>query len=122
MNKVILLGNLTRAPETKKTQGGRVFARTSIAVKRPFGKDTTDFFNLVAWERSAEFLAKYFSKGSRILIEGHLQTGSYEKDDVKHSTVDVVVDQIEFAGDAKKSSSPADDFNGESTDTDDFPF
>ena len=122
MNKVILLGNLTRDPELKKTQGGRNFARCSIAVKRPFSKDTTDFFNLVAWERSAEFLSKYFSKGSRILVEGHLQTNSYEKDGVKHNAVDVFVDQIEFAGDTKKKSAPAEDFDEEPADTDDFPF
>lgn len=104
MNKVILMGNLTRDVELKQTQSGKAYARAGIAVKRPFSKDTVDFFNLLAWNQTAEFLSKYFAKGSKALIEGRLQTNSYEKDGVKINSVEVVVEQVEFAG-AKKDDS-----------------
>lgn len=103
MNKIFLSGNLTRDPEVKHTQAGKAWARVGIAVKRPFAKDTTDFFNLVAWDKTAELLGKYFVKGQKALIEGRLQTSNYEnKDGVKVNAVDVVVDSVEFA-DSKRS-------------------
>ena len=101
MNKIFLSGNLTRDPEVRYTQNGKAFARMGIAVRRPFSKDkdATDFFNLVAWEKTAEFCGRYLLKGSRVLVEGRLQTSNYEnKDGVKVNAVDVVVDNIEFAG------------------------
>lgn len=101
MNKVILMGRLTRDVELR---GGQLtFAKTGIAVDRRFAKEkTADFFNLVAFGKTADFLAKYFSKGSKILVEGRLQSSAYEKDGKKLSAVEVVVDQIEFA-DSKKT-------------------
>lgn len=112
MNKVILCGRLTRDVELKTSQGGKTFARTSIAVDRPFHKDETDFFNLVAFSKTAEFLSKYFEKGRRVLIDGILRQSTFEdKDGNKKSTVEVVVDNVEFADDKRKSqSSSADDF------------
>ena len=100
MNKVFLSGNLTRDPEVRYTQTGKAFARMGIAVNRPYAKEkTVDFFNLVAWEKTAEFCGRYLRKGSRILVEGRLQTSSYEnKDGVKVNAVDIMVDNIEFAG------------------------
>ena len=118
MNKVFLSGNLARNVEVRYTQSGKSYARLGIAVKRPFAKDAVDFFNLVAWEKTAEFCGKYFHKGSRVLVEGRLQTNSYEKDGVKHNTVDVIIDNIEFAGDGKKK----DDLDGEPVAPDDTPF
>ena len=100
MNKVFLSGNLTRDVEVRYTQSGKAFARMGIAVRRPFSKDkdAVDFFNLVAWEKTAEFCGKYFMKGSRVLIEGRLQTSSYEnRDGVKVNAVDVLIENIEFA-------------------------
>ena len=72
MNKVILMGNLTRDPEVRYTQSGKAYARMGIAIRRQFSKDkdAVDFFNLVAWDKTAEFCGKYFQKGSRALIEG----------------------------------------------------
>lgn len=123
MNKVFLSGNLTKVPEVRYTQSGKAYAKVGVAVKRPFAKDkdAVDFFNLVAWERTAEFLGKYFKKGSRILVEGRLQTSSYEKDGVKHNSTEVLIESIEFAGGDKKKSSN-DDFDGEPVDPDDTPF
>ena len=100
MNKVILLGRLARDPETQTTTTGKLKALMTIAVDRPKAKDGTrnaDFIGLVAWERTAEFAQQYLSKGQRILIEGRIQTGSYEKDGEKRYRTDVVCDRIEFA-------------------------
>lgn len=124
MNKVYLSGNLTKDPELKSTQSGKSYVRVAIAVKRPFSKDkdAVDFINLMAWEHNAKFLAKWFSKGSRVLIEGCLQTRSYEKDGIKHNVVEVLIDQIEFAG-GKKDNSPKanNDLDSEPIDDNDFP-
>ena len=127
MNKVILLGNLTRDVEIKHTVGGKAYARVGLAVKRPFSKDkdAVDFFNLVAWEHTAAFIAKYFEKGARILIEGRLQSSTYEKEGEKHTSVDVIVEQAEFAGSKSKDNRPANakgDFGGAPVEDDDTPF
>ena len=120
MNKVFITGNLTRDPELKYTNNGKAYARVGIAVKRPFSKDATDFFNLVAWNKTAEFLANRFSKGSKIIVEGYMQTGSYEKDRVKHNTFDIIVENLEFADSKKKTAN--DDFDGEPVPDEDTPF
>ncbi|MCR5834096.1 MAG: single-stranded DNA-binding protein [Selenomonadaceae bacterium] len=101
MNKVFLSGNLTRDPEVRYTQSGKAYAKMGIAVRRPFtkDKDAVDFFNLTAWDRTAEFCGKYLNKGSRVLVEGRLQNSSYEnKDGIKMTSTDIMVDNIEFAG------------------------
>lgn len=122
MNKVILMGNLTRDVELKTSQGGTTFARTGIAVTRPFHKDETDFFNLVAFGKTAEFLGKYFAKGRRILIEGVLRQSTYEdKEGNKKSTVEVVIDNVEFADDKKSSDGTARKSNSDAYRSDDAP-
>ncbi len=121
MNKTILSGNLTREPELRYTQNGKAYVRFSLAVKRPFSKDkdAVDFFNLVAWDKTAEFIANYFNKGSKILVEGRLQTSSYEKDGVKVNAVDVLIENVEFA-DSKHADKPKD--NNNDSDDGDYPF
>ena len=100
MNKVILSGNLTREPELRQTVSGKSRLAVGIAVKRN-NKDA-DFFNLVAWDKTAEFIAKYFGKGSKIFIEGRLQTNNYDdKNGIRHYGVDVIVENVEFAGNKK---------------------
>ena len=99
MNKVFLSGNLTRDPEVRYTQAGKAYARMGIAINsRSKEKDIVDFFNLVAWEKTAEFCGKYLRKGSRVLVEGRLKASNYEnRDGVKVNTVDIWIDNIEFA-------------------------
>ena len=127
MNKVYLTGNLTKDPEIRYTQSGTAMATTGIAVNQGYGeKQTTDFFNLQAWDKTAEFMGKFFNKGSRVVIEGHLHNYSYEdKNKVKRSGVDIVVDNIEFAG-GKRETAPKekadDDFDGSRIDDDNIPF
>ena len=106
MNKVFLSGNLTRDPEIRYTQSGKAYARMGIAINRRYkDKEQTDFFNLVAWEKTAEFCGRYMTKGARVLVEGRLQTSSYEnKDGVKVNSVEIWVDNIEFASSKRDNS------------------
>ena len=105
MNKVILLGRLTKDPEVKYTTGANATAtaRFSIAVNRKFknaeGNYEADFINCVSFGKTAEFIEKYFKKGSQMALVGRIQTGSYtNKDGQKVYTTDVVVEEVEFAG------------------------
>ena len=103
MNKVILMGRLTRDPEVRYSQGDNTsaVARFSLAVDRRFKKDgeqTADFINCVAFGKTGEFIEKYGRKGTKFVVEGCIQTGSYtNKDGQKVYTTDVVVEQVEFA-------------------------
>lgn len=102
MNKVILTnGRLVKDVELKGTIAFQI-ARFTVAVNRQFKKDEADFINCVAFGKKAETIEKFFEKGSPINIEGRLQTGSYEKDGVKHFTTDVIVDNFEFVASSKK--------------------
>ena len=109
MNKVILMGRLTRDPEIRYSQGERstAVARYSLAVNRTFKRDgepDADFINCVAFGRQAEFAEKYFHKGIRIVITGRIQTGSYtNKEGQRVYTTDIIVDDQEFA-DSKNSA------------------
>lgn len=103
MNKVILVGRLSRDPEVRYTQGDNSMcvARYSIAVDRRFKRDgepTADFINCVAFGKTGEFAEKYFTKGMRVAVSGRLTTGSYtNKDGVKVYTTEVTVEEHEFA-------------------------
>lgn len=103
MNKVILMGRLTRDPEVRYSQGANqtAVARFSLAVDRRFkrdGEQDADFINCVAFGKTGEFLEKYGRKGTKFVVEGRIQTGSYtNKDGVKVYTTDVVVENVEFA-------------------------
>ena len=103
MNKVILMGRLTRNPDVRYSQGEKAtcVARYTLAVNRRFrrdGEQDADFINCVAFGRNGEFAEKYLHKGTKILAEGRIQTGSYtNKDGVKVYTTEVVVENQEFA-------------------------
>lgn len=108
MNNVSLIGRLTADPELKRTQSDLAYTRFSIAVDRQFTKQgeekQADFINITAWRKTAEFICKYFNKGQRIALNGHIQTSSYtDKDGNKRYTFDVVADNVEFC-EAKKQS------------------
>ena len=96
MNQVILTGNLTKDPEVRRTQSGKLRASLGIAVQ---SGNVTEFFNPVAWEKTAEFIQKYFVKGKRIIIEGHLHTNNYtDANGAKHYGLDIIIDSVEFGG------------------------
>ena len=100
MNKVILIGRLTKDPELRYAAGsGTAVCRFTVAINRQFKKDETDFINCVAFGKTAEFIEKYFKQGSKAVVAGRIQTGSYtNKDGNKVYTTDVVVEEIDFAG------------------------
>lgn len=103
MNKVVLIGRLTREPEIRYSQGesATAIARFSLAVDRRFkktGEQEADFINCVAFGKTAEFMEKYIGKGTKIACIGRIQTGSYtNKEGQKVYTTDIVVEEIEFA-------------------------
>ena len=111
MNKVIIMGRLTADPELRQTQSGIASCRFTVAVNRRFADKTTgqrqaDFISCTAWRQTAEFVSRYFNKGSMICVEGTLRTGSYpdkKYPDVTHYTTDVFVDNVEFTGSKAES-------------------
>ncbi len=101
MNKVVLIGNLTRDPELQTTNSGVSVCRFSLAVARRFansdGEREADFINIVVWRNQAENCHKYLKKGSKCAVVGRIQTSSYDAaDGSKRYTTDVVADEVEF--------------------------
>jgi len=110
MNKVILIGRICSDPEIRQTQAGKNVASYRIAVDRRFkaeGQPTADFLSCVAFGNNADFASRFIKKGMRIAIEGSIQTGSYEKDGVKHYTTDIIVDRHEFCESKKEDGGNA---------------
>ncbi len=103
MNKVILIGNLSKDPELSTTNGGVSVCRFTIAVQRRFqnadGEREADFINVVVWRAQAENCHKYLRKGSKCAVDGRIQTSSYEaQDGTRRYVTEVVADNIEFVG------------------------
>lgn len=118
MNKVILMGRLVRDPEVTYTQTGSAIARFSLAVDRRVSKNnegnqpTADFISCVAFGTNGEFAEKYLFKGTKMVVEGRIQTGSYtNKDGNKVYTTDIVCERLEFA-ESKKGNATKEDDNG----------
>ena len=100
-NRVILVGNLVADPELKTTTNGTNVTRFRIAVNRSFTRTgeqpKTDFFEIVAWRQTAEFVARYFTKGRPILVSGTLQNNNWtDNNNVKHYAVEIVADEVSF--------------------------
>ena len=119
MNKVILMGRLTRDPEVRYSQGesATAIARYTLAVDRRFNRNndenSADFIGCVAFGRSAEFAEKYLRKGTKVVVTGRIQTGSYtNKDGVKVYTTDVVVEDQEFAESKNSAAGNDGGYNG----------
>lgn len=114
LNKVILMGRLTRDPELRHTQAGVAVTSFTLAVERGFKTDgqNVDFINIVAWRGTAEFVTKWFEKGLLVAVSGKIQTKTYvDRDGEKRTTVEVVADEVFFAerkreGTAHPSASP----------------
>ena len=107
LNRIILMGRLTRDPELRRTQTGTAVASFSLAVDRDFadkstGQRATDFIDIVAWRNTAEFASKYFSKGRMAVVEGRLQIRSWEDSNGnKRRSAEVVAEHVYF-GDSKR--------------------
>lgn len=99
LNSVILMGRLTADPELRQTQNGTSVTSFTVAVDRRFQRDQTDFINVVAWKQTAEFVEKYFKKGSLIALRGSIQQRNYEdKNGNKRTAFEVVADEVSFCG------------------------
>ena len=101
MNKVYLIGNLTRDPELSETATGVPFCRFAVAVNRPFanaeGNREVDFFNVIVWRGLAENCGRFLKKGSKVAVVGSLQNRSYEdKEGIKRTATDIVASEVEF--------------------------
>ena len=100
MNKVVLIGRLTKDPDLRYTSGGIAVTRFTLAVDRGFkgqdGEKQTDFIPIVVWRGAAESCAKYLQKGRLVAVAGRIQTGYYDKDGQRHYTTDVVADEVRF--------------------------
>ncbi len=115
MNKVFLIGNLTRDPEVSETNTGIAVCRFSIAVNRNYtgtdGERQTDFFNITVWRKSAENCGKYLKKGSKVVVTGSLQNRSYEdKDGIKRNVTDIIANEVEFLSSRSSGDGVEDDF------------
>ena len=115
MNRVELIGRITKDPELRYTSSNIATTRFTLAVNRPFqgqnGEQGTDFISIVVWRKQAENVKKYVSKGSLVAVEGRIQTGSYEKDGQRVYTTDVVADNVQFLESKSQSQNrqPSDD-------------
>ena len=109
LNKIILMGRLTRDPELRRTRSGTAVTSFSLAVDRDYkpqdGERETDFIDIVAWRGTGEFVSKYFTKGRMAVVEGRLQVRDWtDKDGNKRRSTEVVADNVYF-GDSKRSES-----------------
>ena len=114
MNKVFLIGRLTRDPELRYTGSNIPVATFSIAVNRNFtnqsGEREADFINIIVWRKQAENVKNYVKKGSQVAIDGRIQTSSYERDGVRRYNTEVVADNVQFL-DSRSSSNSGDSEN-----------
>lgn len=124
MNKVILMGRLTREPEVSSSTSGTTFARFSIAVDRKFKKEgdpDADFFNCTSFGKQSEFVEKYLKKGTKVVVTGRLQNNNYtNKDGQKVYDIRVMVEEIEFA-ESKNSSESSNSGSADVTDFTNIP-
>lgn len=104
LNKVIIMGRLTKDPDFKQTQSGIAMCKFSVAVERQFkdsktGERLTDFLDCTAFRGTAEFISRYFSKGNMILVEGNIQNNNYtDNNGVKHYSNNIMVENVSFCG------------------------
>lgn len=138
LNVSAIMGRICADPEVRQTPSGVSVCRFTVAVDRNYTKQgeerKADFIDCIAWRNTAEFIGKYFSKGSSIAVQGSIQTGSYEKDGIKRKTFEIVVDNASFCGsktEGNNQAAPTDpgiEYSGDSTnfaeipDDDELPF
>lgn len=115
MNRAAIIGRLTKNPELKYTTNNTAVCSFTVAVDRRFKSEnqpTADFIPIVAWRKTAEFVSKYFTKGSRIAVVGQIQTRSWDDTEGrKHFVTEVIADEVEFGGD-KRQREPGEEDDG----------
>ena len=124
MNKVFLIGRLSRDPELRHTGSGTAVCQINVAISRPVAQGSepqTDFINVVVWNKQAENVAKYLAKGRQVAIEGRIQTRNYDNNEGKRTYVtEVIASNVEFLGSANdnRSNNTMDSFNDNPFDVD----
>jgi single-strand DNA-binding protein len=121
INQAVIMGRLTADPELRQTQSGLSVTSFTVAVDRSFVKQgeerQTDFIDAVAWRGTAEFVSRYFQKGSMIALRGAIQTSSYEdKNGIKRKKFEILAEQVSFCGgksDAEPAPEPTTEYNDE---------
>jgi len=128
LNKAFLMGRLTRDPELRYTQAGVAVCTFTLAVDRRMAKDKTDFLEIVAWRKTAEFCGQYFTKGSRVVVIGPIQTRTWEDDNgQKRKKTEIIAEEVHFA-DSKRQANDDTDYGlaydgfTEVDDDDELPF
>jgi len=116
LNRVVLIGRLTKEPDLRYTTSGIAVARFTLAVDRGFknqdGEKQADFIPITVWRGQAENCAKYLAKGRLVAVSGRIQTGSYDKDGQRHYTTEVVADEVRFLEWGDKQEQGQDDIPG----------
>ena len=117
MNRVVLIGRLSRDPELRHTTSGMAVCQINVAISRRVGAGRdpeTDFINVVVWDKQAENVAKYLSKGRQVAVEGRIQTRSYDNNEGKRTYVtEVVANNVEFLGSASDNTAPRQEIQDE---------
>lgn len=109
INSVVLMGRLTADPELKKTTSGKSVIKFTVAVERRFNRNETDFLEVVAWQKTAEFVSQYFRKGSMIAVQGEAQARLYEDNNGnKRKAVEIIAEQVSFCGSKGENAAKAD--------------
>ncbi len=121
VNQVILMGRLTRDPEQRTTTGGKLIVSFSVAVDRAGQDDTADFFNITAWEKLGELVAKYLNKGSRVLIQGRLRQDTWDDKETgkKQSRIEVTASDVTFLDSPRDNAGQSSSSTGSSKKTED---
>ncbi len=114
MNSINISGRLTKDPSLATIQSGNKYCKFTVAVDRPFQKDKTDFIDVIAWDKTAELVAKYLTKGRQVIVQGSLQIDTYEVDGAKRTKAVVRADRVEFIG---SNPNTAQNQNAGATDT-----
>ncbi len=126
INSVIILGRLTSNPELRISKNGKKVLTIAVAVERKYLQNSerlTDFFNVVAWEKIADFIYSYFRKGSIIAIQGNLQTRTYEdKQGNKRKAVEIIAENVSLGNEMKKESSATECDTSDYVDIPDLPY
>lgn len=105
LNNAVIMGRLTADPELKTTNNGNNVTSFTVAVDRAFHRDQTDFINVVAWRQTAEFVTRYFHKGSMIAVQGSIQTRKYQdRNGNSRTAFEIVADQVSFCGSKNESN------------------
>lgn len=111
MNRVDIIGRIVRDIKTESSTSGTTYLRNAIAVDRKGKKDEADFFEITAFNKTAEFIEKYFSKGKRIAISGHLQSNSYkDKEGKSHTSVAIIADEVDFCDSKAEQTTKSEGF------------